>query len=94
MSEPEQPTRIDSFQLTLRMDATLTVNGDQWLKPGAEGSITWRGHEWGGEWQDPIPSEEELKIASKMIQAGIVGPILEEMIALSQRRVVEMRQGK
>lgn len=89
----EMPARIDSFQLTIRMDATITVNGDQWFKPGAEGSMTWKGYEWSGQWVDPIPTEEELKVAFGLIQTGILTPVLEEVITASQRRIAEARRG-
>lgn len=93
-TEQPPPTRIDTFELRIRLDATLTVNGDQWIKPGTEGAITWRGQEWNGQWIDPLPSEDELIAAYKRIEAGMVAPILEEIIALSQRRLTEKRQGR
>lgn len=89
----EMPARLSEFQLTIRMDATITVNGDQWFKPGAEGSMTWKGYEWSDQWVDPIPTEEELKLAYAMIQSGILAPVLEEVITASQRRIVEARRG-
>ena len=94
--ESEPPTRIDSFRLTVRMDATLTVNGttDQWLKPGTEASIGWRGWERpNGVWVDPIPTQEEIKLAFQMIQTGILAPVLEEMVQIAQREIVKQRQG-
>ena len=86
-------TRIESFSLTVRMDATLTVNGDNWVKPGAEGTITWKGHEWREEWQDPVPTADELAAAFKLIQREILSPVLEEVIEASTRRVAEVRRG-
>lgn len=85
------PARLDSFELTIRMDATLTVNGDQWFKPGAEGSMKWKGYEWSGQWVDPIPTEEELKVAYQLIQSGILAPVLQEVITAAQARLNEAR---
>lgn len=88
------PARLESFSLKIKMDATLTINGsDQWLKPGTEGGMTWKGYEWDGQWVDPIPTPEQLKTAFELIQTGILAPVLEELIEVSTRKIVEARRG-
>lgn len=87
MNEDELPTEIESVELRLRMDATLTVAGvgsqpTEWLKPGAEASIRWRGQ----------PSEEELVAGYLFMQTKALAPMLEDVITELRQRMVEARR--
>lgn len=51
------PVAVERMELRLRMDATVTVYDDagqatDWLKPGSEVAVTWRG----------VPTQEELML--------------------------------
>jgi hypothetical protein len=74
------------------MDATIEVNGQNWVKPGAEGGTTWKGYEYDGQWVDPIPSPDQIKAAFEMIQLTILAPVLEELITVSQQKITTARQ--
>lgn len=87
MNEAELPTEIESVELKLRMDATLTVTGvgsqpTEWLKPGAEASVRWRGQ----------PSQEELVQAYLYMHTQMLAPMLEDVITELRQRMVEARR--
>lgn len=87
MNEAELPTQIESVELKLKMDATLTVTGvgsqpSEWLKPGAEASIRWRGQ----------PSREELVTAYLYMHNQMLAPMLEDVITELRQRMVEARR--
>lgn len=87
MNEAELPTEIESVELRLRMDATLTVTGvgtqpTEWLKPGAEASIRWKGQ----------PSQQELVQAYLYMHVQMLSPMLEDVIKELQDRMVQARR--
>lgn len=87
MNEAELPTEIESVELKLRMDATLTVAGagsqpTEWLKPGAEASVRWRGK----------PNQQELVAAYLYMHTQMLGPMLEDVITELRQRMVEARR--
>jgi hypothetical protein len=87
MNEAELPTEIESVELKLRMDATLTVTGagsqpTEWLKPGAEASVRWRGQ----------PNQEELVAAYLYMHNQMLAPMLEDVITELRQRMVEARR--
>jgi len=84
VSEPE----IVETTLTLHFGATIavttTANGYQdWIKPAASFSTKWSG----------IPTEDQVQVATTFIQQQVLSPILEEIIAVAQKRLVEARRG-
>jgi len=87
MNDAELPAQIESVELRLRMDATLTVTGvgtspTEWLKPGAEASVRWRGQ----------PNEEELVRAYLYMQTKMLGPMLEDVITELRNRMAAARR--
>lgn len=87
MNEAELPTEIESVELKLKMDATLTVTGvgsqpTEWLKPGAEASIRWRGQ----------PSQQEMVAGYLFLQTKALAPMLEDVITELRARMVEARR--
>jgi hypothetical protein len=87
MNEAELPTEIESVELKLKMDATITVNGvgaqpTEWLKPGAEASIRWRGQ----------PNQEELVAGYLYLHTQALAPMLEDVIKELRERMVEARR--
>jgi hypothetical protein len=75
---------IERFTLTLRLDTTLTVNSTNWMKPGCEGSITWK----------RLPTEQELKDAAAWIQFGVIDPILQDNIGHLSQQLEETRRSR
>lgn len=93
MADEQIPARLEKFSLTVRMDATLTVNDDQhWIKPGTEGGMTWKGYMYDGKWMDPIPTPDQVKSAFELIQRHILAPVLDEMVVLATRRIAEVQK--
>jgi|DEB0MinimDraft_3_1074331.scaffolds.fasta_scaffold217185_1 hypothetical protein len=87
MNEQEIPAQIETVRLTLKMDATITVTGDDgrtsdWLKPGAEASVTWRGQ----------PTREELIQAYVYLQNDTLAPMLEDVISSLRDKMVDARR--
>jgi hypothetical protein len=87
VNEAELPAQIESVELKLKMDATLTVAGvgsqpTEWLKPGAEASIRWRGQ----------PSQEELVTAYLYMHNQMLAPMLEDVITELRQRMVDARR--
>jgi hypothetical protein len=87
VNEAELPAQIESVELKLKMDATLTVTGTgsqptEWLKPGAEASIRWRGQ----------PNQEELVAAYLYLHTQALAPMLEDVIKELRNRMVEARR--
>lgn len=87
MNEAELPAEIEGVELKLRMDATLTVHGTgvsptEWLKPGAEASIRWRGQ----------PSHEQVVAGYLYLQQKMLAPMLEDVITELRQRMVEARR--
>ena len=57
-------TPIERVQLTLRLDATITIydqsgNPTNWLKPGSEAAVSWKG----------LPSDQEVSLAYQYLNA-------------------------
>ena len=81
------PEILDT-QLTLHFGATLAVNGgsgfNDWIKPAASYSIKWGG----------VPTEEQIRLATKFIQDEVLSPILGEIIATAQTRLTEARKNR
>jgi len=73
---------IESFELTMKLDCTLTVNGTDWMKPGVQGAIKWR----------RLPSEEELKLGTTYIQQAVIGPAIADAISHMSARLDEARR--
>lgn len=88
MNEEELPTQIEKVRLTLRMAATISVTGSDgntsdWLKPGAEASVTWRGQ----------PTREEMIQGYVYLQNDTLAPMLEDIISTLRDKMVEARRG-
>lgn len=80
--DPREPEQFE-FHVEIRMDATVSINGQDWIKPGATAGHRWRIRD------GLLPSEAELKMKVYYIQAGVLQPVLEEMIELIGQRVAE-----
>lgn len=80
---------IDKVGLKLKMDATVTVydsagNPTDWLKPGSEAEVTWRGG---------IPAEAEIKLAYEYLHARNA-QALEEVLVAIRKRLDDARRGR
>lgn len=58
----EDPNPIESFTLTARLDVTLKVNDTDFYKPGAEGSIKFKG----------LPDENKIEAAYQYLVFEII----------------------
>lgn len=86
MNKDELPD-VESVELRLRLDATLTVNkgtstATEWLKPGVEGSMRWNG----------IPTQEQIQMGYQFINQGMLAPTLEDVIVHLRAVMVEARR--
>lgn len=80
---------VEKVELRLKMDATVTVydaagQATDWLKPGSEGGVTWRGG---------IPSEAEVKLGYEYLHARNAQALEEVLVAIRQR-LDETRRGR
>jgi hypothetical protein len=66
------PVKITSFELTLHLSATVSVNGEAWVKPGVSSALTWNG----------LPTEEEIHNALQLLETKILSPTMDEVINL------------
>ncbi len=71
------------FGIELRMDATVTINGQNWIKPGASTHMNWRVRD------GLLPSRKELEVAMEYMQLGVLNPVLSEMIDEIHQRVAQ-----
>lgn len=80
---------VEKVELRLKMDATVTVydatgTPTDWLKPGSEGAVTWRGG---------IPSEAEVKLGYEYLHARNA-QALEEVLVAIRKRLDDQRRGR
>ena len=77
-------TELTQFRLSLKLDATLAVNGgngfQNWIKPGVEASVTW----------DGLPSDDQIAAATTYLQQQIVEPIVAQVVETAAERVREL----
>ena len=73
---------IEFFELRMKLDTTLSVNNDAWMKPGIEGAIRWR----------RLPDEGELKDATSYLQFAVIDPAIQELIGLLSQQLAESRR--
>ena len=73
---------IEFFELRMKLDTTLTVNGDNWMKPGIEGAIRWR----------RLPDDDDLKAAVQYLQFAVIDPAIQELIGLLSQQLAESRR--
>lgn len=80
---------ILSTELTISFGATIGVTTSptgyqDWIKPGASFSTHWKG----------IPTEEQLKLAADFIERTILAPMVSDLVASAQQRLMEARRGR
>lgn len=76
---------IERTELTLRMDATVTVydatgQATNWLKPGSEMTTTWKG--------DPTDAEVALRYNSMKDKVAVT---LEDVLVATRARLMEVQ---
>lgn len=81
-------TPTDSFKLTLRMDATVTIydgtgQATDWLKPGTEVSHVWKG----------MPTDVEI-ITRYAAMKEVAATTLEDVIIAAKARIDKELHGK
>lgn len=92
---PETPAPVSSgepeafeFSLELRIDATVAVNSQDWLKPGVTVKKKWRVRD------GILPSRKELELTVGYMQHGALNPMLSEMIDLMMKGVAEAQNNR
>ena len=73
---------IEGFELKMKLDTTLTVNGTNWMKPGVESAIRWR----------RLPTEQELQDAAAYIQYAVIDPTIQQMIGLLSQQLADAQR--
>jgi hypothetical protein len=67
-------TEITSFELTLHLGATVSINnGEAWVKPGVSSALRWSG----------LPTEEEIHNALQLLETKVLAPIMDEVMDLA-----------
>jgi hypothetical protein len=74
---------ITEVRVSYKLDATVTVNGTQWIKPGVEASIKF----------DGVPSPERLDAGSQYLISQVVEPILGQVIEMVLEESVKAELG-
>lgn len=75
---------VERFEIRVRLDASVIVNGQDWLKPGVETAVRW-GY---------IPSPQEQADAVAFMQAEVVAPVIAQVMELVDERVTALRNAK
>lgn len=85
--QPDPPPNVDpevfEFSVEIRMDATVDINGANWIKPGASTKTRWKIR------NGIMPSRKELETAMGYMQAGVLEPVLTELIDMVGQGVVK-----
>lgn len=61
---------ITTFKIEHRLDTTVTINGDTWVKPGVNAGMTFNG----------LPTSEQIKMASEYMTQEILDPLATELV--------------
>lgn len=86
-SIPPPSGEIEWVELTVRVDATLTVGTyggepSEWMKPGAEGKVHMRG----------IPAPEQIQTAYNYIQSTMLEPAMTQVLSTIHEKLIEQRR--
>jgi hypothetical protein len=84
---PREPEAFE-FSVEFGFDATVDVDGRNWIKPSARTKKTWRIRD------GMLPSRQELELTSEYMKAGVLEPVISEMIDLIYRRVAEAQTNR
>lgn len=75
---------IERFEIRVRLDASVCVNGQDWLKPGVETAVRWSG----------LPSAQEQADAVEFMQREVVAPVIAQVMELVDERVDALRAAR
>lgn len=75
---------IEKFEIRVRLDASVIVNGQDWLKPGVETAVRW----------GSIPSAQEQADAVAFMQKEVLAPVIAQVLELVDERVNSLRAAK
>lgn len=68
---------IVSFELKMKLDCTISINGTDWFKPGVEGAIRWK----------HLPDENDIQAAATYIQFHVIDPTISDAISHITERI-------
>lgn len=66
----EEQAQVIKFHIEYKLDATVTINGNSWVKPGVSAGITF----------NDIPTSAQLQAGSKFLIGEVVEPLLGQVI--------------
>ncbi len=78
------PTPITDFRIDYHLSATVTVNGDSWLKPGVSAGMSWKS----------VPSEEQIAACTKFLTKQVVEPVIEEVLVTMHSKIDKYDEAK
>lgn len=81
---PVDDAGIERFEIRVRLDASVCVNGQDWLKPGVETAVRWSG----------LPSAQEQADAVEFMQREVVAPVIAQVMELVDERVDALRAAR
>lgn len=76
------------FSIEVRFDATVDVDGHNWIKPGASTRKTWRIRD------GVMPSRREVELTLEYMKVAALEPTLDELIQLIFKRVDQAQMGR
>lgn len=62
--------KVTSFKIDLQLYATVSINGEAWVKPGVSTGMTW----------NSIPSKESIKTAISFMSEEIIDPTIKDVM--------------
>ncbi len=77
----EEQSDITQFRLEYKLDATLSINNENWIKPGVSASISWK----------RLPTTEELQLASGYLIREVVDPLMGDETEQVQKQLLKMK---
>lgn len=76
----EEKTKIDRFEIEIRLDCTIRVNETDYFKPGMSAKIGW----------NRLPEDQDVKDAATYLQFHVIDPTLTNAVEYIMGRVDEL----
>lgn len=72
---------ITGFKVELTLGATISINGEAWLKPGVGTSMSW----------GALPEQDQIETALEYMAKAILEPTLDEVMGTVIQKAKEAR---
>lgn len=74
--------RIVRFEVECRLDTTITVNGNNWFKPGISSKVGW----------NYLPEEVDIRTAIEYMERAVLAPAIDQQVEhMSQQLAAHQR---